>query len=144
NLQRFRSRSVSTFQSPIEKTGRYNVKGHFRLFRTRRSMSALDVVIAALGLTLSALFVMLGAPTASYGQDTGYISGTVADKSGAAIVGAEVVLTNTAGNLTRTTMTNSDGAYVIAGLPGGAYNLSVTSKGFQKYTAQNVKLDVAE
>jgi hypothetical protein len=79
-----------------------------------------------------------------YSQDTGYISGTVIDKSGAAVAGANVVLTNTAGSLTRSTTTNSDGAYVIAGLSGDTYNLTVTAKGFQKYTAQKIKLDVAE
>src|SRR6202011_293691 len=57
---------------------------------------------------------------------------------------ANIVLTNTAGSLTRNTTTNSDGAYVIAGLPGDTYNLSVSAKGFQKYTAQKIKLDVAE
>jgi len=102
------------------------------------------MAVAAVGLAVCVLLIMLGAPMASYGQDTGYISGTVTDKSGAAMVGADVILTDTAGSLTRTTSTNGDGAYVIAGLPGGTYNLSVTAKGFQKYTAQNIKLDVAE
>jgi len=83
-------------------------------------------------------------PCASYSQDTGYISGTVMDKSGAAVVSAEITLTNTAGSLTRNTTSNGDGAYVIPGLPGDTYNLSVSAKGFQKYTAQNVKLNVAE
>src|SRR5206468_2625951 len=66
------------------------------------------------------------------------------DKSGAAVVGAEVVITNTAGSLTRTTTTNADGAYVVPGLPGATYNISVTAKGFQKYSATNVVLDVAQ
>jgi len=39
-------------------------------------------------LWLSALIVALALPIASHAQDTGYISGTVSDKSGAAIVGA--------------------------------------------------------
>jgi hypothetical protein len=77
-------------------------------------------------------------------QDTGYISGTVTDKSGAAVAGAEVVVKNTAGSLTRTTTTNSDGAYVVPGLPGDTYDLIVTAKGFQKFTAQRVVLNVAE
>jgi len=77
-------------------------------------------------------------------QDTGYISGTVTDKSGASVAGAEVVLKNTAGSLTRTTTANTDGAYVITGLPGDTYDLSVTAKGFQKFTAQHVVLNVAE
>jgi hypothetical protein len=77
-------------------------------------------------------------------QDTGYISGTVTDKSGAAIAGADVVVKNTAGSLTRNTTTNSDGAYVVPGLPGDTYDLSVTAKGFQKFTAQRIVLNVAE
>ena len=77
-------------------------------------------------------------------QDTGYISGTVTDKSGAAVAGADVVIASTNGSATHQTTTNGDGAYVVAGLAGGAYNLVVTAKGFQKYTAQGVVLDVAE
>jgi len=90
------------------------------------------------------MLAMLCVVCAANAQDTGYISGTVSDKSGAAVVGAEVVLTDVGGNLTRTTASNSDGAYVIPGLPGGTYNLSVTAKGFQKFTAQGVVLDVAQ
>jgi len=40
--------------------------------------------------------------------------------------------------------TNSDGAYVVAGLPGATYNIVVTAKGFQKYSATKVVLDVAQ
>jgi hypothetical protein len=91
-------------------------------------------------MTLIALCI----PCVSYAQDTGYISGTVIDKSGAAVAGADVLLTNTAGSITRATTTNNDGAYTIAGLPGDIYNLSVSAKGFQKYTAQKITLNVAE
>jgi hypothetical protein len=101
-------------------------------------------ILGAAWLWLAALVVALVLPLASRAQDTGYISGTVTDKSGAAVVGAEVVITNTAGSLTRTTTTNSDGAYVVPGLAGAVYNIVVTAKGFQKFTAQNVVLDVAQ
>jgi hypothetical protein len=93
---------------------------------------------------LCAVLLALALPLALRAQDTGYISGTITDKSGAAVVGAEVVLTNAAGSLTRNTTTNADGVYVIAALPGDAYNLVVTAKGFQKYQAKGVKLDVAQ
>jgi hypothetical protein len=93
---------------------------------------------------LCVFVIALVLPIASRAQDTGYISGTITDKTGAAVLGAEVVLTNVAGSLTRTTASNTDGAYVIAGLPGDAYNLIVTAKGFQKYQAKGVKLDVAQ
>jgi Carboxypeptidase regulatory-like domain/TonB-dependent Receptor Plug Domain len=89
------------------------------------------------------MLVLLGAAWSARAQDTGYISGTVTDKSGAVVAGAEVTLSSTGGALTRITPTNADGAYVISGLPGGTYDLLVTAKGFQKYTAQKVVLDVA-
>jgi len=93
---------------------------------------------------LGGMLLMLVLGLATRAQDTGYISGTVTDKSGAAVSGAAVTLTNLAGSITRTTTSNADGAYVIAGLPGDTYNLTVTLSGFQKYTAHDVKLDVAE
>ncbi len=58
-----------------------------------------------------------GMPTMSRAQDTGYISGTVTDKTGAAMANAEVVITSQGENLTRNTTTNSDGAYVGSALP---------------------------
>jgi hypothetical protein len=91
-----------------------------------------------------ATLALLVVPMLASAQDTGYISGTVTDKSGAAVAGADVTLKNTAGSLTRTTQTNTDGAYVIPGLPGDTYDLSVSAKGFQKFTAQKVVLQVAE
>jgi hypothetical protein len=89
------------------------------------------------------MLVMLAMAWGAKAQDTGYISGTVTDKSGAAVVGAQVVLTTSGGGLTRNTTSNTDGAYVISGLPGGTYDIVVTAKGFQKYAAQKVVLDVA-
>jgi carboxypeptidase family protein/TonB-dependent receptor-like protein len=90
------------------------------------------------------LLAVLCLPFVSRAQDTGYIGGTVIDKTGAAIAGAEVTLKNLAGSLTRTTVSNSDGAYVIPGLPGDSYDLIVTAKGFQKFTAKKVVLNVGE
>ncbi len=100
--------------------------------------------LGAACVLLATILLALCLPLASRAQDTGYIGGTVTDKSGAAVVGAEVVITNAAGSLARATTTNADGAYVIAGLPGDTYNLVVTAKGFQKFTAQKVVLDVAQ
>lgn len=83
-------------------------------------------------------------PLTARAQDTGYISGTVSDKSGAAVVNAEVAVASVGGSLTRNTVTNTDGEYVVAGLPGGTYDIIVTAKGFEKYQAKGVKLDVAQ
>ncbi len=95
-------------------------------------------------MVVCAMVAMLCTAFVAKAQDTGYISGTVTDKSGAAVAGAEVVISSTNGSATHPTTTNADGAYVAAGLPGGSYNVVVTAKGFQKYTAKDVVLDVAQ
>jgi hypothetical protein len=94
-------------------------------------------------LLVCAMLAILCTAFVANAQDTGYISGTVTDKSGAAVVGAQVVISSTNGSATHETTTNEDGVYVVAGLPGGTYNIVVTAKGFQKYTEQSVVLDVA-
>jgi hypothetical protein len=105
------------------------------------SKIAARILIPRIGfLLLCAIALPLLMPA----QDTGYISGTVTDKSGSAIAGADVTLKNVSGSLTRNTVTNTDGAYVISGLAGDTYDLSVSAKGFQKFTAQKVVLEVAE
>src|SRR6267143_4318195 len=86
--------------------GGTTVKAYVRSLYASQWKSA---ATAALGLLSCALLLALCIPCVSYAQDTGYISGTVIDKSGAAIIGADVLLTNTAGSLTRVTTTNGDG-----------------------------------
>jgi hypothetical protein len=95
-------------------------------------------------LVVCAVIAILCTAFVAKAQDTGYISGTVTDKTGAAVAGADVVISSTNGSSTHPTTTNGDGAYVAAGLPGGSYNIVVTAKGFQKYTAKAVVLDVAQ
>jgi Carboxypeptidase regulatory-like domain/TonB-dependent Receptor Plug Domain len=87
-------------------------------------------------LVLSAAFV--------YAQDTGVITGTVRDHTGAVIQGADVRVTAEAGGNDRTTTSNSDGEYLAAGLPGGTYNLTISAKGFKTYKAEGIVLRVAQ
>ena len=101
------------------------------------------VPVSARALLFGVLAILCLAVCAN-AQDTGYISGTVTDKSGAAVVGAQVTLTASAGGLTRTTATNGDGAYVISGLPGGTYDIVVSATGFQKYSVQRLVLNVGD
>lgn len=110
----------------------------------RRPSEQRNSFLRALPGWLCILALALILPLATRAQDTGYISGTVVDKSGAAVAGAEIVLTNAGGSLTRNTTSNTEGAYVISGLPGDTYDLRVTAKGFQTYQAKGIKLDVAE
>ena len=79
-----------------------------------------------------------------HAQDTGEITGTVRDNSGAVIQGADVKISGTAGGIERTTHTNSDGDYLAAGLPGGTYNLAITAKGFKTFKGNGVVLRVGQ
>jgi hypothetical protein len=75
---------------------------------------------------------------------TGSITGTVKDSSGAAIAGANVVVTSPERGITRTMATNSTGEYNESALQPGNYNIIVTATGFKKYQAKGVVLDVGE
>ena len=111
------------------------MKSHRRISK----LSHLSALLA--GLTLLALLLL---PAVAGAQTNGLISGTVTDGSGAAVVGAKVVIASTGGNLARTTETNGDGVYVASALPSGTYNVTVTAKGFQKFEAKGVVLEVAQ
>ena len=80
---------------------------------------------------------------AAWAQDTGSITGTVKDASGAAVSGAAVEVSSTDHGIIRQTVTNSSGDYNESGLPGGTYDVIVSATGFKKYQAKGVKLDVA-
>ncbi|HSY90748.1 MAG TPA: carboxypeptidase regulatory-like domain-containing protein [Candidatus Binatus sp.] len=75
---------------------------------------------------------------------TGSITGTVKDASGAAVAGAKVVVTSPERGITRNTTSNSAGDYNESALQPGKYDVIVTATGFKKYEAKGVTLDVGE
>ncbi len=77
-------------------------------------------------------------------QSSGSFTGTVLDDTGAAIVGAEVSVSDPSTGFRRTTVTNGDGTYFVGGLGAGTYNVTITAPGFQKYEARKVILRVGE
>jgi hypothetical protein len=99
----------------------------------RRSISHLAMLMAVLWIT-----------GAAFAQDTSSITGTVRDSSGAIAPGALVEVSNPAQGLTRTTQTNNEGAFLLAGLPAGNYNLNISCPGFKVYRVENVVLRAAE
>ena len=95
-------------------------------------------------LCLCSLVLALTLPLASPAQETGSITGTVRDTSGAVIPGAEVKVTSSAIGLTRVVTTNGDGDYLAGALPAGTYHFSVAAKGFKTYEAKDIVVRVAE
>src|ERR1700757_651945 len=71
-------------------------------------------------LTLLCLFV---ANSSVFAQATAQISGTVKDQSGAVLPGVEVTATQTDTGITRATVTNETGSYVLPNLVTGQKNL---------------------
>jgi len=75
-------------------------------------------------------------------QITGNIHGTIFDPSGAVVEGAAVTAKQIETGLTRTTVTDRSGSYLLVELPVGHYRLEVTAKGFVKYVQEGISLDV--
>jgi Carboxypeptidase regulatory-like domain/TonB dependent receptor len=75
-------------------------------------------------------------------SDSGRISGTVRDASGAVIAGVRVTVTNEATGAARTTAADERGSYVFADLAVGRYQISFESAGFRPYRRTDVVVDV--
>ena len=75
-------------------------------------------------------------------QTTTTLYGTVSDKSGAVVPGAQVTATNVGTNQSRTAQTNPEGQYRFEFMPIGAYSLELTATGFKKFVQKGIALDV--
>ena len=90
------------------------------------------------------LLLSLGS-TNAFGQATASatIQGTITDKSGAVVSGAEVVAKNKATDITRTTSSDETGSYRFELLPAGTYTVTVTKTGFGP-VAQTIEILVGQ
>ncbi len=77
-------------------------------------------------------------------SESATLSGRVSDSTGAAIVGAEVVLTNTQTNLEQRTKTNGVGLYVFAGVHPGTYRVAAGASGFRVLIKEGLTLHVQD
>lgn len=103
-----------------------------RSAQSRRRVGALCLVLLVVGFTGAAL-----------GADkSGNIVGTVTDASGAAIVGAQVVIHNQETNATRETLTSTLGDFSCPLLPSGVYEVTVSAQGFRRTVRRGVRVDV--
>src|SRR5258707_14479769 len=85
-------------------------------------------------------FVALTAMVASAQQPTGAtVRGVVSDPENAVIPGATVTLTPASGKAL-ITQSQSDGTYVLRGVPPGTYSVTVTMPGFASYVKQGVRV----
>jgi len=97
--------------------------------------------------SIFACFVLLlacAAPSSAQTAETGALTGTVTDPSGAVISGASITLTSTATGQTRTTTTDANGSYKFSFLQPGTYAVTFSASGFKTAQVPSVTVNVTE
>src|SRR6266436_3685606 len=92
-------------------------------------------------LVVTALLFFSGI-TARAQTNNGGITGSILDSSGAAVAGAEVTATGAETHTVYTTTSTSTGAYRFGNLVLGAYNITVTAKGFKTAEVTGVVVQI--
>jgi hypothetical protein len=82
------------------------------------------------------LAILLAA--AAFGQNSGTIAGTVLDIDGQTVANAPVQALNRATKAAVKTVSSATGAYALAALPPGLYDISVNAPGFNAFVQKNV------
>src|SRR5437667_12584645 len=78
-------------------------------------------------------FVALVLSSGAFGQaESGTITGTVHDPSGAVVAGATVTIRNVATSATRTVQTTALGTYNVTGLQARTYEVDVTNRNVER------------
>ncbi|MFB3776665.1 MAG: carboxypeptidase regulatory-like domain-containing protein [Bryobacteraceae bacterium] len=75
---------------------------------------------------------------------TSTVRGTVADPSGAVVVGATCTLTNQATGQSATATSMADGGFTFPNVLAGDYRLSITAAGFKALTMENITVSASE
>lgn len=88
------------------------------------------------------LTVFLALPASA--QTAATLAGRVLDASGAAIPGVTITARHRDRAIERTTVTGSDGRFVLAGLPVGAYDVRAEISGFRPVLREGVVLTVGD
>ena len=71
------------------------------------------------------------------------LAGTVADSSGAVVVGAKIIIRDAAG-VTKTAVTDAEGRFQVTGLAPGKYDVSVSEQGFAEFKSEGVSVTAGE
>src|SRR5205814_938226 len=105
----------------------------------KQRSATMRVSVRCLSILLFSLFFL---STVVLAQDTGQITGTVQDPSGANVANAQVTVSSPERGIKLATKTKSAGDYLAAGLPPGSYNLTVSAPGFKMYTVRGIILRI--
>ena len=88
--------------------------------------------------------VLILACLAGHAQQNSTITGTVLDKAGAVVPGAELILTQQGTGFESKAVSNDSGNFTFNGLNVGAYDLKATAKGFNAYVEKGIVVNVSQ
>jgi len=98
-----------------------------------------------LRLTALVLAFQLGHAVPAHAQAaSASIAGTIADAQGGVLPGVTITVHNAESGTVRTSVTESDGKYRVAGLNPGRYNLTAELPGFQTIAVKDIVLVVGQ
>jgi hypothetical protein len=106
-------------------------------------MNRQDVSRFLQGCLTFAVCAVLGVGSLQAQVDTGSITGSVTDSSGAVVGGAKVTLTNEGTGTTLSTVTGADGVYDFSPVRIGSYRLETAASGFKKEVHAHIAVDVS-
>jgi hypothetical protein len=107
------------------------------MFHTSRSTFASGCL-----LTLTFLFLGLHSTAIAQVTAVAQVSGTVSDPSGAAIVNAQIIMTEIDKHTSHTATSDATGSYTLPNLPVGRYRMEVKASGFKDYIQTGLELVV--
>ena len=95
-------------------------------------------------ICMAMVYLVLGASAPAMAQvfDTGSITGTITDTSGAVIPNAKVTITNTGTGATVSAVTDGKGGFTASALPFGTYDVTANARGFAEGASRGIELTV--
>ncbi len=101
-------------------------------------------VFSGLFVLLTAMMLLWSSSASAQLAGKGEIKGTVTDSTGAVVPGATVTATSTTQGTKLARTTSNAGEFDLSPLDAGIYTVSVTGKGFQSLTQENVHVNSLE
>src|SRR5689334_19245112 len=95
-------------------------------------------IVTALGVLLLVTFTT----SMVWAQATAQINGAVKDQTGAVLPGVEITATQTETGISRSTVSDESGAYILPNLAVGPYRLEAALPGFRTYVQTGIVLQV--
>ncbi|HEV2836987.1 MAG TPA: carboxypeptidase regulatory-like domain-containing protein [Pyrinomonadaceae bacterium] len=95
-----------------------------------------------IGILLFLLIVSADSPVTKAQSPTATLTGTVTDPNEAVVPGVNIAVINIAQGFQRTTVTDSEGSFVVAVLPAGHYTVKAEREGFTTVEHHDVILNV--